>query len=265
MIYVSHVKLFIISMQIKIFLVAFLASQSDRCWNFEWLLILGCNLVFLAALTGNLCHSLLLQPPAPITSLNCGTMVLWNRCHTNTERLRCDSSRGDAVWRATAEMSAQWFSANETPPVTRGKETFVVENTKTHWCAAFESWQGNAQRDQVILHLIHMHVSLKCSTLFICTVPGLWAQLRWRGIESVTVHQRHENLKLLRFPLTRRLFHSLLTQLMQELPGPTRLLTSAVSRCLGRTWSQLCCITGKRKTALLQFVLKRSFWFCPQQ
>lgn len=31
---------------------------------------------------------------------------------------------------------------------------------------------------------------LKCSTLFIYTVLGLWVQLRWRGIESVTVHQR---------------------------------------------------------------------------
>lgn len=37
---------------------------------------------------------------------------------------------------------------------------------------------------------------IKCSTLFIYTVLGLWIQLRWRGIESVTVHQKNVwNLK----------------------------------------------------------------------
>lgn len=32
---------------------------------------------------------------------------------------------------------------------------------------------------------------LKCSTLFVYTVLGLQIQLRWRGIESITVHQRY--------------------------------------------------------------------------
>lgn len=43
--------------------------------------------------------------------------------------------------------------------MTRGKETFVVQNT--HKKAAFEKRQGNAQRDQIILHLIHMQGSVK--------------------------------------------------------------------------------------------------------
>lgn len=64
-------------------------------------------------------------------------------------------------------MSAGWFITNETAPVTRGKQTFVVENThakknkKTLTSRFFAGWQGNAQRDQIILHLIHMHVSVK--------------------------------------------------------------------------------------------------------
>lgn len=47
------------------------------------------------------------------------------------------------------------------------EETFVVENTQRgaqsveNSRAASESWQGDAQRDQIILHLIHMHVSVK--------------------------------------------------------------------------------------------------------
>ncbi len=54
--------------------------------------------------------------------------------------------------------------------MTRGKETFIVEKTNTHTHTEKEKKtrvlllrvdKKKAQRDQIILHLIHMHVSVK--------------------------------------------------------------------------------------------------------
>lgn len=96
---------------------------------------------------------------------------VWNRVWQFTLLNKCciallqyQTWKWAAACSGTTYTSAVRFTTNEMAPVTRGKETFVVEHTdvltKQLMCC-FKRLQGSAQRDQIILHLIHMHASVK--------------------------------------------------------------------------------------------------------
>ncbi len=151
-------------------------------------------------------------------------------------------------------------------PVTRGKETFVVENTQKNTHVLLLRVDKETLKGIKLFYISYICMdTLKCSTLFIYTALGLWIQLRGRGIESVRVHQRYVQSEASSHSINvTQVLEFVLTQLIALAVKSNNALSqiSCCTQCKCYQVSQhkitndlsiwLGCITGNKDTAFLR-------------